>query len=292
MGCSNEILVATADKAAAVRATNAAAAEVLRIEAKYSRYQAGSVISQINQSAGHDSTVICDIETNKLLNFAGDLFRESDGLFDATSGILRRAWDFTKAEVPSREQLDPLLALVGWKKVERRDGAIRLPIAGMQLDFGGFGKEYAADRASLVLKEAGIAHGYVNLGGDFCVAGPQPGGEPWLIGVGNPRQHGAIVAKVPVTRGAIATSADSVKYFEIDGRRYCHILNPKTGMPVNYWAQTTVQAPTAIQAGAITTIAMLKEAAAIEFMDNASTPYLFVDLAGQFHSNQNLAQAA
>jgi FAD:protein FMN transferase len=292
MGSANEIVVAASCKDVAARAIEAAAKEVRRIEAKYSRYRDDSIVSQINQAAGNGQFVECDEETNLLLGCADELYRGSDGLFDATSGILRRAWDFKTPVLPSDETLAPLLALVGWDKVERTKSSVRLSQAGMEIDFGGFGKEYASDRAVQVLKDLGISSGYVNLGGDICAVGPDPDGNPWLIGVGNARQKGAIVATIPVSTGAIATSGDGEKYIEVDGRIYCHILNPKTGMPVNCWAQTTVRAPTAILAGAISTIAMLKEEAAIDFLANANTPYLFVDLSGQFYSNQQLSKAA
>jgi FAD:protein FMN transferase len=292
MGGANEILVSAADERAAANAMRAAANEVLRIEAKYSRYRDDSIISQINQSAGSGEFIACDDETNWLLSCANELFIESGGLFDATSGILRRAWDFTKPVLPTQEALNSLLALVGWDKVERKGDSVRLTEKGMQLDFGGFGKEYAADRAVQVLKDHGVTSGYVNLGGDICAVGPDSDGKPWLIGVSNPRVHGAIIATMPVARGALATSGDYVKYFELGDRIYSHILNPKTGMPVNCWAQTTVRAPTAIMAGALSTIAMLKEAAAIDFLANALTPYLFVGQDAQIFSNQQLAQAA
>jgi FAD:protein FMN transferase len=292
MGSVNEVLVAAQDKAATEVAMQAAAAEVQRIEAKYSRYRDDSIISQINKAAGNGEFIACDDETNWLLGCANELYIESDGLFDATSGILRRAWDFSKPVLPTEETLAPLLALVGWDKVERQGNTARLTENGMQLDFGGFGKEYAADCAVQVLKDHGITSGYVNLGGDICAVGPDPDGNPWLIGVSNPRVKGEIIATMPVARGALATSGDYVKYFELGGRIYSHILNPKTGMPVNYWVQTTVRAPTAIMAGALSTIAMLKEAAAIDFLANALTPYLFVGLDGQIFSNQQLAQAA
>jgi FAD:protein FMN transferase len=292
MGGSNELVVAAATSSVAARATEAAAAEVLRIEAKYSRYRDDSIISQINQAAGNGEFIACDEETNWLLGCANELYMGSGGLFDATSGILRRAWDFKTPVLPSQHTLEALLALVGWDKVERQNGAVRLTQKGMEIDFGGFGKEYASDRAVKILEQHGITSGYVNLGGDICAVGPDPDGKPWLIAVSNPRQTGAIIATMPVSRGALATSGDYVKYFVLDGRNYSHILNPKTGMPVNYWAQTTVRAPTAILAGAISTIAMLKEAAAIDFLANANTPYLLVDLSGQFYSNQQLSKAA
>jgi FAD:protein FMN transferase len=292
MGSDNEVLVAAQDGAAAEVAMQAAAAEVQRIEAKYSRYRDDSIIGQINRAAGNGEFIACDDETNLLLGCANELYIESGGLFDATSGILRRAWDFSKPVLPTEETLAPLLALVGWDKVERNGNSVRLTEGGMQLDFGGFGKEYASDRAVRVLKDHGITSGYANLGGDICAVGPDPDGQPWLIGVANPRVKGEIIATMPVARGALATSGDYVKYFELGGRIYSHILNPKTGMPVNYWAQTTVRGPTAIMAGAISTIAMLKESSAIDFLANANTPYLFVGLNGQIFSNQKLTQAA
>ena len=292
MGCANEILAAAANATVAAQAMVAAAREVLRIEGKYSRYRDDSVVSEINHAAGNGQFIACDDETMWMLGCANELFIESNGLFDVTSGILRRAWDFKKAVLPRRETLSPLLELVGWEMVERTAMSVRLTKSGMEIDFGGFGKEYASDRAVQVLKDHGITSGYVNLGGDICAVGPDPDGKPWLIGVGNPRVKGAIIATIPVSAGAIATSGDGEKYLEVDGRIYCHVLNPKTGMPVNYWASTTVRAPTAIMAGAISTIAMLKEASAIDFLANANTPYLFVDLSGQFYSNQLLSKAA
>jgi FAD:protein FMN transferase len=292
MGGANEILVSAADERAAMSRMQLAAREVLRIEAKYSRYRDDSIISRINQAAGNGKFIECDDETSWLLGCANELYIESGGLFDATSGILRRAWDFSKPVLPTQDQLEPLLALVGWDKVERRGNAVRLTEKGMQLDFGGFGKEYAADRAVKVLKDHGVTSGYANLGGDICAVGPNPDGQPWLIGVSNPRVKGAIIATMPVARGALTTSGDYVNYFELGGRIYSHILNPKTGMPVNYWAQTTVRAPTALMAGALSTIAMLKESAATDFLAGALTPYLVVGLNGQIFSNQTLAQAA
>lgn len=289
MGGTNEILISSPDKAAAVRAIELSAQEALRIQAKYSRYRADSVVSRINAAAGSNDFIECDDETLRLLECANTLYDNSDGLFDATSGILRKAWDFKKAVVPSHETLDPLLALIGWDKVQRRGTGIRLPMAGMEIDFGGFGKEYAADCAAKVILDSGVHSGYVNFGGDICAIGPDADGQPWLIGVGDPRKKGAIIATLPVTKGGLATSSNSEKYIEVDGQIYCHILNAKTGMPVSYWSSATVRAPTALAAGAISTIAMLKEAAAAEFLKDTVAPYLFVDLNGQYVSNQPLA---
>ncbi|OWW19423.1 FAD:protein FMN transferase [Noviherbaspirillum denitrificans] len=257
--------------------------EVRRIEAKYSRYRADSVVSRINSAAGMD-WVEHDGETGALLDFAGTLFDASGGLFDITSGVLRRAWDFRQGVVPSEEELAALLPLIGWGRVTREGNRIRLPQPGMEIDFGGFGKEYAADRAASILRARGVRHGYVNLGGDFHVIGPQPGGEPWMIGIQDPRQPQSCVASIPVTHGGLATSGDYERYFERDGRRYCHILDPRTGQPVTAWRSVSVLGPLAVAAGSGSTIAMLSQDAAIDFLDHSGMAYLAIDATGHTFS--------
>jgi len=286
MGGDNEIVVAASDEAPTAAAIENAIGEVLRIERKYSRYRQDSVLSQINRSAGQKGAVLCDEETTWLLDFADSLYSQSNGLFDITSGILRKAWDFSKHSLPMAETLEASLKQVGWDKVERVGNSIRLPRNGMEIDFGGFGKEYASDRAAAVLAQAGIAHGYVNLGGDINVLGPQADGQPWLIGIQNPRQRGAVIATIPITCGALATSGDYEKYFDLDGKRYCHILKPETGYPVSYWSSISVMAPLAIVAGSYSTIAMLKEGAALPFLQESQVQYLAIDLLSQISTNK------
>ena len=192
--------------------------EVLRIERKYSRYTTDSIIAKINQQAGRVA-LQCDDETWALFQFASQLFDKSDGLFDITSGVLRQAWDFKKPEVPTSQKLEALLPLVGWQNVVLQDQSIALPLAGMEVDLGGFGKEYAADRAVQVLKEKGVNHGYVNLAGDMRFLGPKPTGEPWMIGIQDPRARDQVVATLPITMGGLATSGDYERYFELNGQR-------------------------------------------------------------------------
>ena len=173
MAAENEVQVHAGDEALAETIANAAIAEVKRIEAKYSRYLADSVVSRINAAAGADAVAV-DEETMALLAFADACFRQSDGLFDATSGVLRRAWNFKEAHVPWQSELDALLPLVGWQNVEVSDAQVRLAKPGMQLDFGGFGKEYAVDRAARVMRERGAESAMVNLAGDLAILGPKP----------------------------------------------------------------------------------------------------------------------
>jgi thiamine biosynthesis lipoprotein len=281
-----EVRVFAPDEAAARRWADAAIEEVRRIEAKYSRYRDDSVTSAINRAAG-GAAVEVDDETAALLEFARQLHAQSGGGFDLTSGVLRRAWDFKAARLPRSEEVEALLPLVGWHRVELDGPRVRLPLAGMEIDFGGIGKEYAADRAAARMEELGARHGLVNLGGDVRIIGPHPDGSPWTIGVQDPRGlAGAAIAALPVPAGAMATSGDYERYFERDGRRYCHLLDPRSGWPVAYWRSVSVVAPLCVLAGACATIAMLKPVdAAIAFLQGEGLRYLGIDASGQRHTD-------
>ncbi len=285
MGGGGEVVLASKSKNEGHAIANLVLEEVARIEYKYSRYRPESIISRVNAAAGGDF-VACDEETSSLFNYADTLYENSDGLFDMTSGVLRHAWDFSKALLPEPAKLSGLLALVGWNRVERQGNAIRLPLAGMEIDFGGIGKEYAADRAAAVVADQGVTHGYVNLAGDIRLVGPKPDGTPWIIGIQDPRHKELMIASIPLHCGALATSGDYERFFEVDGNRYCHILHPGTGYPVTYWRSVTVVAPLAITAGSCTTIAMLKGADALAFLDETGMGYLAVDHCGKiYHKN-------
>src|SRR5437867_6161112 len=188
MASANEIQLWVGDEASARRIAEAAIADVLRIEAKYSRYREDSVTAHINRAAG-GAPVPIDAETVALLRYADHCHRLSGARFDITSGVLRRVWDFRRAppQLPDDAALASVMGLIGWASVEWDEHALRLPRAGMELDFGGIGKEYAADRMATICCERGVEHGLVNLGGDVRAIGPQPGGVPWRIGIRHPR---------------------------------------------------------------------------------------------------------
>ena len=290
MGSACEVVLASHTQNEAESMAKLAIDEVLRIERKYSRYTTDSVIAKINQQAGRGA-LQCDDETWALFQFATQLFDKSDGLFDITSGVLRQAWDFKKPEVPTSQKLEVLLPLVGWQKVVLQDQSIALPLAGMEVDLGGFGKEYAADRAAQVLKEKGVTHGYVNLAGDMRFLGPKSTGEPWMIGIQDPRARDQVVATLPITQGGLATSGDYERYFELNGQRYCHVLNPKTGMPVSYWRSVSVTSPATVVSGCTTTMAMLKEADGLAFLQATGFDFFAIDHTGKVHLRQE-TQAA
>jgi len=275
-----EVQLWHADDDTASEALRAARDEVLRIEAKYSRYRDDSVIGTINRAAGGEAVEV-DAETAALLDFAARCHADSGGRFDITSGVLRRAWNFRDGVVPDAGVIESLLPMIGWPQVEWRRPHIRLPRAGMELDFGGFGKEYAADRAAAMLVEHRIRHGLVNLGGDVRAIGPHPERQPWHIAIQHPRQPDTLIAEIAIGDGALATSGDYERYFERDGRRYCHVLDATTGWPIQGAQSVSVLAPLCIVAGVHATVAMLHGHQAQGYLAATGLPHLLVDGAGR-----------
>jgi FAD:protein FMN transferase len=279
MGGPCELQVYAPD-AAAQAACGAGEAEVRRLERKYSRYRDDSVTTQVNRSAGRAEGIAVDDETAALLDYAATAWQQGDGLFDVTTGALRRAWDFKARRVPAREAVAVALMDVGWQRLEWRKPQLLLP-AGMEVDFGGIVKEYAADCARRVLLEAGCVHGLVELGGDIAIAGPHPDGAPWHVGIRDPRDPEKPLATVDLPAGAIATSGDYERFFEHDGVRYCHILDARTGWPAQGLSSVSVLAEQCLVAGTASTIAMLKGPRdGPAWLASLGLPYLAVDSAG------------
>jgi len=283
MGTACQLRLCADDEAEAASAAQEAIDEVRRLEAKYSRYRADSIVSRINAAAGSGRRIAVDAETAGLLGFADTLYEASGGRFDITSGILRRAWDFKAARVPTADAVAALLPDVGWPLADWDGETVALQRPGMELDFGGFAKEYAADRAAAVLHAAGIGGGTVNLGGDVSLVGPHPSGVPWKIGIAHPRRAGEVIASIGLAHGAVATSGDYERAFVLDGRRYCHILDPRTGWPVTHWQSVSVVGPACLASGALTTMAMLMGEGAHAFLRDQGVAFLTIDAQGQLH---------
>lgn len=259
--------------------------DVLRIERKYSRFREDSVVAAIDRGAG-GAPVPIDAETAALLGYARTCFEESEGRFDVTAGALARVWDFAgrPARRPAAAALRDAVGRVGFGDVEWDHAHVRLPRAGMAIDLGGIGKEYAADRVATIALEAGARHGLVNLGGDVRVWGGRPDGSAWRIGIRHPREERAI-ASVALVDGAVATSGDYERFVEIDGVRHCHIIDATTGEPVRAWQSMSVVAGLAIVAGSHATIAMLMQDRAEAFLAKAGARWLGVDADGLRHGN-------
>jgi thiamine biosynthesis lipoprotein len=281
MASTQELVLGADDEAHAGRAADAAIADVARIEAKYSRYRDTSVVAAINRAAG-DAAVAIDAETAALMRYADACHTASRGRFDITSGVLRRAWDFkrTPARVPSPSEVDALRTLVDWPSVAWDERTVRLPRAGMEIDLGGIGKEYAADRVATIAIDAGIAHGYVNLAGDVRVWGGRPDGAPWRVGIRHPRADDASIGGIEIADGAVATSGDYERFIVVDGVRYCHILDATTGWPVTHWQSMSVAAPLCVVAGSGATVGMLLGADAPAWLDAQGVEWLGIDAAG------------
>jgi thiamine biosynthesis lipoprotein len=284
MAAENELQLWADREEQARPIAEAAIADALRIEAKYSRYLDDSITTRINRGAGGRDVEI-DPETSALLRYADTCHRLSGGVFDITSGVLRRVWDFRTEtpRLPGDAEIADAIALIGWTRVEWSDRAIRLPSRGMEIDFGGIGKEYAADRMATICLERGASHALINLGGDVRATGPQHDGAPWRVGIVHPRKKDSVVACIELREGAVATSGDYQRFFEVGEQRYCHLLNAMSGRPASYWQSVSVVAPVCVFAGSCATIAMLLEGAAEVFLQEQIVRYLAIDMRGGLH---------
>ena len=282
MACHCELKLWHAS-AGATELLQLAQVEVARIEAKYSRYRPDSVVSQINQHAG-GAPIWVDDETASLLDFAAQCHAMSAGRFDITSGVLRQAWNFKAQRPPEQATIAELLPLVGWQYVRWDRPWFSLTKLGMEIDFGGFGKEYAADRAASVLVAAGAEHALVNLGGDVRLIGPQANGAPWRLGIQHPRLANQLIASIEIKEGALATSGDYERFLIHDGKRYSHLLDPHTGWPVQCAQSVSVKAPLCVFAGAMASCALLLGDAGLEFLRAQNVEFLWVDQQGNRYS--------
>ncbi len=264
MGGPCIVLVDTTDAEIGIRVGEAVKQEALRIEAKFSRYRP-SVITTINHSAGHE--VVLDSESADLIDYAVTCYQLSDGRFDITSGAFRRVWRFDGAgTVPDPSAVLEVLAFVGWHRVDWKRPVLKLP-AGMEIDLGGIGKEYAVDRALRLARAASDAPLLVNFGGDLRVSGPRQDGSPWHVAIEDVDQAGATSGLLELSHGALATSGDTYRYVKDQGVRYGHVLDPRSGWPIpDAPRSVTVHAATCSEAGLLAKLALLRGPEAEDFL--------------------------
>jgi len=265
MASSCEVLLDHDDFTAAAAQLQAAADETWRIEQKFSRYRNDNIVHAINNAGGQPVTV--DEETARLIDFAVTLHTLSDGLFDITSGVLRRIWKFDGSDkLPDRKAVEKILPLVGWKKVRWENPVLTLP-AGMELDFGGIGKEYAVDRVFSLLAGMTDSALLVNFGGDLHARGPKRDGSAWQVGIEKPDAEKQAVETISLVSGGLATSGDARRFLLKDGVRYGHVLNPETGWPVpDAPRSATILAADCVQAGMYATLSLLAGKEADRFL--------------------------
>ena len=269
MGGLCEILVESQNEEHSKSVFKIAYDEAKRIEKKFSRYEPGNIIHKINNAEG--KKVFLDKEIAKLIHYSDQIYNLSEGLFDITSGVLRKVWTFDQSEnVPSADEIKNVLKYVGWGKVKLEKKAITLP-KGFELDLGGVGKEYAVDRCVSLIKLEHKTSVLVNLGGDIAVTGPKSDKSPWLISIdGSLKQY-------QLMDGAVATSGDKNKFIIKDGKKLSHILNPKTGWPTeNAPSAITVIADTCTAAGSLSTLALLNSPDCNEFLESEADEFFIL----------------
>jgi thiamine biosynthesis lipoprotein len=266
-----DVLMEIEDGSLAQQILDAIAAEAWRIEDKFSRYKKDNIIDKINHSQG--KAVSVDEETARLLDFANELFELSEGMFDVTSGVLRQLWTFDGSDnLAQADAVNQVLARIGWQKVIWNDGQVTLP-AGMEIDLGGIGKEYAVDRCVQIARQMTRESVLVNFGGDLAVSSARNNNAYWSVGrlvTGSDEAY----SMFQLYKGAIATSGDAHRFLLKDGVRYSHILNPKTGWPVIDAPHTvSVAAATCVEAGMLSTMAMLQGEQAEAFLKLQEVDY-------------------
>ncbi len=239
--------------------------EAHRIERKWSRYRDDNLIHRINSANGSETEV--DEETARLLDYGAVLFEASEGRFDLTSGRLRQAWRFDgRHRLPDPKQIEQLLHHVGWHRVRWQRPILQMP-AGMEVDLGGIGKEYAVDRSLALLQAHTDAALLVNYGGDLAANRAPAGDSPWRVGIGDEGQPEGGTPLIRLRNGGIATSGDAHRFIEVDGIRYGHVLDARTGWPPPRAPHSvTVAASTCSQAGSLSTLAMLSGTGAEAFL--------------------------
>ena len=270
-----------AEREVAEAASGAAMREVHRIEAKYSRYLPASFLSEINRHAAAGTAIDLDEETTALVDYARGSHELSGGLFDVTSGVLRKAWDFRSRAAPDIGRIEALLTSVGFEKLQWAAPRLGFAVPGMEIDFGGLAKEYAVDRAVEICCSRGAAACLIDLGGDIGVGGPRRDRTPWQIAIRKPGARCTASATVTLSGGALASSGDYERYIELDGQRYSHILDPKTGWPVSGLAAVSVAAERCLLAGTLSTVAMLKGEAGAQWLAERALAHAWIDHDGR-----------
>jgi len=252
MGTRFAIQVVDPDPRAARDAIEAAFEEVARVEALLSEWRETSEISAVNRAAA-GAAVGVGPELMTVVRRSLEISRLTGGAFDITFAACAGLWSFRDRRVPDDAQVAACLEQVGYEKVEvdAENSTLRLALPGMRIGIAGIGKGFGIDRAAEVLEQHGIRSYVVDGGGDIRLLGDNRG-RPWRVGIRHPRRP-ELYASVLASGGAIVTSGDYIQFFERDGRRYHHILDPATGRPATGSVAVTVIAPTAMDADALAT---------------------------------------
>lgn len=260
MGTTCEVQYALEDGDVAQTFEAAAQAWVRRFEARCTRFRDDSVIGRLNASAGTGVWIEIDTEMERIFDVCASICSMTHGLLDPSAAPLATLWNYkvTSPRIPTIAEIAAALQRVGWHRVERRPGAIRLPDFGMAIDLGGWGKEYAVDAVAALAREHGLRSVLVDFGHDISVTGAPPGRPAWHVGLEDPARPGTSNGSIALVHRAVASSGDYLRCFVHEGRRYGHIIDPRTGRPVaNGCRQVTVVGTSCLMAGVLATTAFI-----------------------------------
>ena len=240
---------------------DAGVSEIQRIEKLLTTYNEESETAHINRFAGIKPVVVSE-ETFQIIDRSIRISRITQGAFDITYGSVdKRLWNFDTNlnALPDKETAKKMARLINYRNIllDKENLTVMLKEKGMRIGFGGIGKGYAAERAKQVMKDMGVESGIVNASGDMTTWGKQPNGQPWTIGIVDPNARGKIFSYMNITDMAIATSGNYEKYILINGKKYSHTINPKTGLPIRGIKSVTIISRNAEIADAMATPVMI-----------------------------------
>jgi thiamine biosynthesis lipoprotein len=235
------------DAAKGDQAIEAVMAELRRIDELMSHYKPQSQLSQINARAGQEAVPV-DPELFDLIKLSTHYSQITEGAFDITYASVGHLYDYPNHVRPTEAQIKAALPGVNWRNLifDPTHHSVRFGRPGMRIDLGGIGKGYAVDRGIAILQSRGIQHGLVTAGGDSRILGDRMG-RPWLVGIRNPDDKSKVITRIPLINSAMSTSGDYERYFDEDGVRYHHIIDPQTGHSASKVRSATILAPTATQ---------------------------------------------
>ena len=293
MGSSFEITVVAEDEDFAKESLAIAKKEIIRIENLISSWDQKSETSRINRNAG-----IAAVEVSKelfdLIFRAQQISKLSSGAFDLTFAAIDKLWNFDgrESEMPNPDTLKASVFNIGYQLIEldKESLTVFLPKKGMKIGFGAIGKGYAADRAKQLLVERGVLGGIINASGDMNTWGTKPDGSSWTIGIVNPMNNKKVFSWFSLEHNAVVTSGDYEKFTQINGRRYSHIIDPRTGIPSQGIVSCTVFAGKAELADAIATaIFVMGVESGLFLIDQLpDIEAILIDDSGIIHRSKNI----
>lgn len=293
MGSRFDITVVADDQTAADEFIDLAVVEISRIEKLISSWDPNSQTSQVNNNAGI-KPVSVDNELYQLIERAIKISELSDGAFDISYASIDRVWKFDGSitAAPSQEIIANSVAKIGYKNIilDPQAHTVFLKEKGMKIGFGAIGKGYAADKAKALLINMGVEAGIINASGDMNTWGTKPDGSPWLVAITNPFDKTKPYASLPIHQGAVVTSGNYEKFVMIDGQRYAHIIDPRTGWPTQGILSTTVFAPKAELADALATAVFVMgiDAGLDRINQLPQIECIIVDENGDLHTSSNI----